>query len=657
MRAERLSKLAIAAWAVAVVVIEGYYASPGWAALRLLGPTLLVASAILSVLDRRTVAALAAAPYLFPAVLYLWIGAYHVHYTTAWLAAMLGFVLPDAVARGWHAPPRWAIPLACWAGVVAVTAPIVVLRSVDFHLELLTRARLPYEALGGVTFQSIGWIGHVALVLVIGILWFDWLLSLERRFFVRWVATPFAASALVPAGVAIYQMVGDISFLNPTLFASLERATGTLFDANITGAVAAYWIGGWIVLAASAHSRMRYLVAPALLVLWGGVWASSSRTAFASAVVISIAGIYGGVRSRVARTRVAPALIGAGIAGAMVVFLAVSLLPSTVVGPLQRFGAMGEMLSSPAALWRVVWNRDGYGIVADRMIASHPLFGVGVGSFHELTGELMPGLAADNAQNWYRHQLAELGIVGSLGWLAFVLAFLWSVVRARAEQPAAAWTLRSMLLVFAAISLVGMPGQDPAVAVTFWTMAAWCLHAIGTSELRGSGASIAQARVGSRWWIAMPVICAVSAVGTTVAARGSLRVPVRAQHATLDDFAEYSYGFYPAEPDGDGEFRWVGQEGTIVVPATGRVLTLTLSATHRDLGTRPLAVKAWVDGRLLIDRLITADDTVVNQQVVLPADERRVLIETWADRAVEAPAPDGRLVSMQVRWRFDSLRR
>jgi hypothetical protein len=64
-----------------------------------------------------------------------------------------------------------------------------------------------------------------------------------------------------------------------------------------------------------------------------------------------------------------------------------------------------------------------------------------------------------------------------------------------------------------------------------------------------------------------------------------------------------------------------------------------------------------VDGRLLIDRLITADDTVVNQQVVLPADERRVLIETWADRAVEAPAPDGRLVSMQVRWRFDSLRR
>jgi hypothetical protein len=136
-----------------------------------------------------------------------------------------------------------------------------------------------------------------------------------------------------------------------------------------------------------------------------------------------------------------------------------------------------------------------------------------------------------------------------------------------------------------------------------------------------------------------------------------LRVPVRAQHATLDDFAEYSYGFYPAEPDGDGEFRWVGQEGTIVVPATGRVLTLTLSATHRDLGTRPLAVKAWVDGRLLIDRLITADDTVVNQQVVLPADERRVLIETWADRAVEAPAPDGRLVSMQVRWRFDSLRR
>ena len=49
MRAERASKIAVAAWAVLAVVVESYYASPGWAALRLIAPLVMVAMAVASV--------------------------------------------------------------------------------------------------------------------------------------------------------------------------------------------------------------------------------------------------------------------------------------------------------------------------------------------------------------------------------------------------------------------------------------------------------------------------------------------------------------------------------------------------------------------------------------------------------------------------------
>ena len=224
---------------------------------------LLVAFAAASAWDRRAVAPVAAAPYVFPLVLYLAIGEYHVHYMAAWLAAMLGVVLPDALRRPWHVPSRWAAALSCWAGVVCVTAPIVFLRSTDLHWDLLTRGRLPHEALGGLTFQSLGWIGHVALLLVIGILWFDWLCGQDEAFFVRWIATPFALGAVVLAATSAYQMAVDIRAVNPTVYARLLRATGTLFDANVAGAAAALWTGGTVLYGLHALGRRWFMVLPA----------------------------------------------------------------------------------------------------------------------------------------------------------------------------------------------------------------------------------------------------------------------------------------------------------------------------------------------------------------------------------------------------------
>ena len=42
-----------------------------------------------------------------------------------------------------------------------------------------------------------------------------------------------------------------------------------------------------------------------------------------------------------------------------------------------------------------------------------------------------PEVPFDNAQNWFRHQLAELGIVGCAGWLLWIVLFAGTLVRGR----------------------------------------------------------------------------------------------------------------------------------------------------------------------------------------------------------------------------------
>src|SRR5262249_2974492 len=153
---------------------------------------------------------------------------------------------------------------------------------------------------------------------------------------------------------------------------------------------------------------------------------------------------------------------------------------------------------------------------------------------------------ADNAQSWYRHQLTEFGILGSLGWLAFVVTFGRFVLRPDRAVPPSIWMVRGILLAFAVISLVGMPTQEITAAITFWTAAAWYLRVAGVPS--GEAAPL-RARA---WWLV--ALIAVSFGATTFhAATTELRVAVRARRIGWP----YSYGFYWPEPDGSGgEFRW-----------------------------------------------------------------------------------------------------
>jgi len=633
---DRGSKLLVTGWAVVALLIECYYASPGWDALRWIGPAVLVGGAVAATFDPRVVACVAAMPYVFPALLWITAGRYHVHYTTAWLAGVLGVMLPDAIASEWHVPRPWKAALAAWAGVVCVTAPIIVLRAVDFHLELLTRGRQPEEALGGLTYQTIGWIGHVALITVLGILWFDWLCGRREPFVRRWVIAPLAVSVLVLALVSGYQMFVDVVALNPTVFGGMGRASGTMFDANVAGTLGAMWIGGWCLLSRRSTGRLRLAAVPFLL-LWLGVWASSSRTALAAAVLISLV-VLAQLGWRFVASR--KAIVVAGVLVAAV--LAVLAPRMTVVGPLARLGPAFTKIGS-GELWETLFNRNGYGAAAQHLIAMFPLFGVGVGAFHDVATQFGASTAPDNAQNWLRHQIAELGIVGSLGWIAFMAMFAWWLLRSRRSDPPETWIGRGILLSFTLISLVGMPGQDPAVALTFWTFGAWCVLMM---ERPGEAVPV------FRWaWAVAGLVVLLSAGGTLVYARGPLRTPTRIQHAESGLAEEYFYGFWGPETDASGEFRWARKTATAVFAAKGHVLELSIGARDPDLARRPKPVKAWVDGRRVIDTTLTAEKPDVSATVTLPGDERRVMIETSTDRSFTPPA-DPRELAVMVRWRF-----
>ena len=128
-----------------------------------------------------------------------------------------------------------------------------------------------------------------------------------------------------------------------------------------------------------------------------------------------------------------------------------------------------------------------------RMIQDHPLAGVGVGTFNTYVRDVgrrfgWTYLEPDNAQNWWRQQLAELGVLGSLGALAWTILFLATAIFVRAERDRAPATgaAKGSIVGFAAASLVGVPGQVPLVAVTFIVFVFWV--AVATVRAPTSGA-------------------------------------------------------------------------------------------------------------------------------------------------------------------------
>jgi hypothetical protein len=584
--------------------------------------------------------------YVTPAAFVLAIGRHASAFATIWMGALLAIILRTSWRSPWNIPARWRWPLILVAVSIACSWPVVGYRELDFSLANAWNPRLPVTGVKISGIAAMGGVAFAALIHLTGLLWFDWLwarFGADRRAFVKHAVTPLAAALVLSCVVGVYQGFVNVAFLSGHIWPSMQRAAGTLMDANVFGMLAALWGPAFVVLAFRSRGRASRIVALAALSLsWSGVWLSGSRTAMLTAVI----GLTLGVASL--RTLVPPtahsrrwaigAVIGVGLFA-----IALASVPRQTASAFERarYLVPGFSLDSVKTTARELWVRDGYGTVAVSMIREFPWLGVGVGCYpmlvHDFGTETGLTIPPDNAQNWFRHQVAELGVVGSLGWM------IWSVVLLRALwprplNPAEPGTgLRGPILAFGLASLVGMPGHEAAVVLTFWLFVFW----YGTAEGLSAGTQQPISRT------AGTALCLV-AVGyaTASAIPNALRPPFRAARF---DFP-YSYGADFEHPTQ----VWTAKHAVTVQQASDEWLKLTVWVNHPDADKRPVHVDVWKDQDHVINQQVRLGDRVT--RFVRVTRGKRFVIETEADRtfrpAAGGTSRDNRDLGLAMQWEF-----
>jgi O-antigen ligase/polysaccharide polymerase Wzy-like membrane protein len=639
---DRLTKIVVLVWTSAALALEIWLLTSGWSNLPLLMIGVGALMLVLGLFQKKIIALVLVAAYAFPALVGIWHGgAHYTPHEALWMVALVAAIFPDAVRSGWHIPSPWRAVLITAALVIVVTSPIVILREIDWNPGLLTD--MHGWNWGGATWPSIGvtWSLYVALTLVVGLLWFDWLFATDIDLH-AFVLTPLVIGGFVMAAVSIYQLLVDVRFLNETVYGAIGRASGTMYDSNVSGTISALLIGASFLWARRMWPRT---VAPAVIAVianWLAVWATGSRTAFLAAAVVTVfIGISLVREHALSRARVvwAGALF---VTAVMIVVALAGMMNPATVGPLGRVRATLPSLSASSmkAFAAEMWNRNQYGIAATSMFRQNPLFGIGVGAFHTLASDYIDGgLPPDNAQNWLRHQVVEFGLLGSLVWIIWFVAFGLFVVRTRLGEGPSLWVTRGILLGFALISMLGMPGQDVMVVITFWTIAFWHVSLAG----RPAAAAL------SRWtWTAVMVAVVVVAAGTTEVALTRLRVPVRA----LAEKWPYAYGFSsPESGDDKAGYRRTRSHAVAVLEAPYQWMAVSVRLDHK--GDEPVDVRVWTNGAALLKGRL--DGTVpLTAFVQLPNAPARVLLEAASRKAGSRRpfAVRGSESLILVKWEF-----
>lgn len=564
-----------------------------------------------------------------------------------WVAFLCGVMFSAGAPMRWSLPTRWKLPLVFWGLLAACTWPLIMLREADFYPEQLA--------------LSAGWPATVAMGVMLGILWFDWLFSIygstpessDDTSLESEILVPLALGWVLAASAGLYQMFGRMTFLNPGFWASARRATGLLGDANVFGVISAMWGPALAAVAFTWGSARRgwWLAALGVPLSWLAIWASGSRSSL-PIVILGLLGILVALWRSTRSKRAAVAAAFAILMAAALGIVAVSRSGTAAVGPIARVMLIFAPHWSTAWARQTaisLWARDGYGTVAVEMIRQFPFFGVGLSSFYDLVPVFSwilfhTRMPFENAQNWYRHELAELGLVGSVGWIVWTLflLFLLLTARGRPGRQASGTILRCVLIGFGLISLVGMPGQSLFVAFTFWTLAFWFLRDTAPPQ------AASDSQPSKLAWVALWLLVLGHTAGTAYVGWTALRPPVRAQRANMD----YSLGFYLPEGNGSDAFRWAKQRAVAVLPAPKQWMEVTVKVNHPDLERKPVDVKVWIDGTsTLRTRLRTVDP--VTRYVRVPAGTR-IMIETWVSR-LHAPEPgvnDRRERGLLVRWNF-----
>jgi hypothetical protein len=605
-----------------------------------------------------TVATILFLTYLAPTVAVLTLGRFTVPYLLVWSAALTSCIASGNDGWQWAYPRPWRFPLVLWALTVAVAWPITALRETDFEsLELLQRYNIPNTGIGGSPGMVISFAMDAAIVHLLGLVWFDWLLrqpgDVDQPRLQRTIIVPLALSITAGSLLALYQGLFDLHFLSAGVWALLHRASGPLMDANAYGAAAAMWTAGLLALVEGSPQRRTVAIAAAL-VCWGGLWMSGSRTAFASGcVALAVAGSAAVKHRPLVRMRPRILVIGAGAAALVIATLLV--VPVSSESPLRRLTRTlpsDASRESIADFAREMWNRNGYGTAATTLIVRHPATGVGLGLFN-LSGSAAyprPGrrpLPPDNAQNWWRHHVAELGFVGATGLLVWTAIFAVFLVRTSGDpdRPVRAAAIKGAILGFVIASLFGVPAQSLPVTITFWTFVFWYARLTAPQLTSGHANDDLPA---AQWAILFAIVTLYGAT-LLAEARGSERPAMR---AALGKW-RYTYGMFdPGTAGSVGETDRVTERHAVsVIPNDGPYMILTIRAEHPDIERQPVHAMVAVNGRTVFDRAIRTSAPVL--RLVNTGTASRAILETRVDRTwkrVDSPSQPG--IGLSISWHF-----
>ena len=207
------------------------------------------------------------------------------------------------------------------------------------------------------------------------------------------------------------------------------------------------------------RSRSRALAVAASGTVLTGIIMTASRAAMVPALVMGLLPRLAAVsmpKNRIRRAAVASITVAAVLVLVLAITSRLAVSPAT-----DAMRTRIEFLQTSA-----------------RMIARHPVFGIGIGQYYRSSGAYMPErLRADyrleNAHNNFLQIGAELGLVG-------LAAFLWLIARAlvprvrSASVPTAAGRRSTAILLgiggFFFTCLVGHPLLVPEVAFQFWIL-------------------------------------------------------------------------------------------------------------------------------------------------------------------------------------------
>jgi hypothetical protein len=403
----------------------------------------------------------------------------------------------------------------------------------------------------------------------------------------RRLAAAIAAAAAAAAAINVWAMwhaSAAPAFSLPAFARELltARVSAHYADPNAAGSYFVMVLP--IAIGLALDGRTRWWWAAAAVTIAAGLWISASRTAMMAglvAMVLPIAARLGVWSTPAVRRRVVIATVLAlVIAAAATAYL----LPHRAT----------QRSATDALQVRYELSRT-----AVRMLATAPVFGVGVGNFFNLSGQfvsaellaLFPPAARENAHNYYMQVLAELGLAGvaAYGWLAWVAGRQAARLFGNTAQPRPwQWGIAVGLAAFALTCLGGHPLLIDEPAFTFALLAGTVVGCGAVRRLERSGAAGGAGgveRLGPRLAAVLVVLLLVL-------------IPVRwfSGRAAMD-LSDVAFGLTGWYPGRDGvAYRLAGRTSRIYLPAGYRSITLPLRATEPH-GEVALVIR--VDGAIV----------------------------------------------------------